>query len=315
MTIRIAVVNHKGGVGKTTLVYHLALILGERGHSVLCVDADPQCNLSTLLLTEEPFDRLLDESDKVNGRTLWSLVAHKQTTDLPLRVRTQTKNVALSLIPGDVKMHRYEEQLALCWARQREDIFESMEVLTRLGRLLAAIEKRAKIDFVIFDTAPSLGALNRNVVLESDFLVIPVGEDLFSARGLSTLGRSLVDWLSSWAAATKFTPPDFLSRPGEPILGGYVMQRIPRMSTARQRKGVARVQSRIRTDLMDVLSKYNKRLARGKEINLRLGSISEFPAMSSIQDSSQPIWQNNPEAREEYEHIADRLLGRIKAMR
>src|SRR6266567_4861344 len=184
MTVRIAVVNHKGGVGKTTLVYHLALVFGERGYSVLCVDADPQCNLSTQLLGERALDELLDRSDGSRGGTLWSLVTQKHARGLPIHISRTARHSALSLIPGDVRMYRYEEQLASAWAGHPDTPTESLEVLTRLGRRLDKIEGRRGFDFVFFDTAPSLGALNRNVVLESDFIVIPVGVDLFSARGL-----------------------------------------------------------------------------------------------------------------------------------
>lgn len=314
MTVRVAVINHKGGVGKTTLVYHLALILAERGQSVLCVDADPQCNLTAQMLGERALDRLLDYSDKKGG-TLWSLLWNKDTASLPVKVATKARHASLSLIPGDVRLFRYEEQLALAWGHYRDAPTESLELMTRLGRGLETIEKRARADFLLFDTAPTLAALNRNVVLESDFIVIPVGTDLFSARGLKTLGRGLVDWMEQWSAITRFAPSDLLSRPGQPILGGYVLQRVPARSTKQSRQALARIQTRVRSDLQSVVATYDRRLARGRESDLRLGAIPDFSFMSATQDTAQPIWEKHPEARRYFEELADKLLMRIRKMR
>ncbi len=187
--------------------------------------------------------------------------------------------------------------------------------MTRLGRRLDKIEGRRGFDFVFFDTAPSLGALNRNVVLESDFIVIPVGVDLFSARGLKTLGRALVDWMEQWLTNSRFAPPDLISRQGAPVLGGYVLQRVPARSTRQTRQAVARIQTRIRTDLIAIVGRFNRRLVRGSEVDLRLGSIREFRSMPTTQETSEPIWRRDPSARQYFEDMADKLLRRIRKMR
>src|SRR5687767_4938226 len=72
--IRIAVFNHKGGVGKTTLTVNLAAALAEKGKRVLLLDTDPQCNLTSYLLSEDVIDELLDNSDGDKGGTIWSAV-------------------------------------------------------------------------------------------------------------------------------------------------------------------------------------------------------------------------------------------------
>ena len=72
--VHIALFNHKGGVGKTTLTVNIAHALAELGHRVLLVDADPQCNLTSYLLPPEAVDKELDSARGETGNTLYSAV-------------------------------------------------------------------------------------------------------------------------------------------------------------------------------------------------------------------------------------------------
>ena len=69
---RLALFNHKGGVGKTTLTVNFAFALAARGLKVLLVDSDPQCNLTSYLVEDSVVNDLLDNSDSDHGQTLWT---------------------------------------------------------------------------------------------------------------------------------------------------------------------------------------------------------------------------------------------------
>ena len=71
-SIRLTLYNHKGGVGKTTLLVNIAAALGALGKRVLLVDADPQCNLTSYLVDSDVVDGWLDNSDSEKGVTIWS---------------------------------------------------------------------------------------------------------------------------------------------------------------------------------------------------------------------------------------------------
>src|SRR5881227_3869460 len=107
---RITIYNHKGGVGKTTLNVNIASALAEQGKSVLLVDSDPQCNLTSYLLSDDVVDNLLNTSEDVDGRTIWSAVRPKLegtgdiTTVEPRKISTR-----LFLLPGDIRLSEYEE--------------------------------------------------------------------------------------------------------------------------------------------------------------------------------------------------------------
>jgi hypothetical protein len=115
---KITLFNHKGGVGKTTLTINIADALADAGKTVLIVDADPQCNITSFYIDEPALEKLLGESDD-NGSdaTLWSAVkpvveGRGGIVDIP---EWQVHNRPIYLLPGDVLLSDYEEELPSAW--------------------------------------------------------------------------------------------------------------------------------------------------------------------------------------------------------
>jgi cellulose biosynthesis protein BcsQ len=205
---RISIFNHKGGVGKTTLTFNIAASLADLGHEVLLVDADPQCNLSAYLIEAPVLDDLLDQSDDpVNGETLWSAV--KPVVDgaggvkeiTPIEIRRN-----LFLIPGDIRLSDFENKLSSYWTGCFQREVHGFKGTTAISGLVNSICRANKFEFVFFDTGPNIGALNRAILLDCDFFIIPVAYDLFSVRALRTLGRSLYDWIKDWRTILSLNP-------------------------------------------------------------------------------------------------------------
>jgi cellulose biosynthesis protein BcsQ len=238
---RISIFNHKGGVGKTTLTFNIAASLADFGHRVLLVDADPQCNLSAYLIDAAVLDDLLDNSDDARkGATLWSAV--KPVVDgeggvkfvEPVEIREN-----LFLIPGDIRLSDFESKLNTYWIECFRKEAHGFKGTTAISNLVNSICLEQNIDFVFFDTGPNIGALNRAILLDCDYFIIPVAYDLFSVRALRTLGRSLYDWITEWRTILDLNVRNVPTLPGRPRFLGYIPQ-----NYSVYRGGVASHQSR-----------------------------------------------------------------------
>src|SRR6266480_5708800 len=194
---RIAIYNHKGGVGKTTLTVNIGAALALAGKRVLLVDSDPQCNLTSYLVEESVVDDLLDKSDSSDGRTVWS--ALKPVVETTGEV-SQIKPVEVSikgsfLLPGDIRLSDFEVDLVQMWTECFQRRIRAYRETTALSLLVNRVAAEYDIDYVFFDSGPNIGPLNRAILLDCDYFIVPVAADLFSLRALKTLGRTLVDWI------------------------------------------------------------------------------------------------------------------------
>src|SRR5947209_2245113 len=134
----LALFNHKGGVGKTTLSVNVADKLVDLGFTVLLIDADPQCNLTSFYLDEKILDELLGESDDVDGGTIWSAIKPVIDGKGPIKdIEVYELRDKLYLCPGDVLLADYEEVLPASWtgsfARRQRD-YDVMCALSHAAR-------------------------------------------------------------------------------------------------------------------------------------------------------------------------------------
>jgi cellulose biosynthesis protein BcsQ len=205
---RISIFNHKGGVGKTTLTFNIASAMAKLGKKVLLVDTDPQCNLTAYLIEGPVVDDLLDHSDDKNGRTIWSAV--KPVAEGTGGVRKvppfQLANDNLFLIPGDIRLSDFESELISFWTDCLQRKVRGYKGTTAISSLVGELCADKHIDFVFYDSGPNVGPLNRVILLDCDFFIVPVACDLFSIRALKTLGRTLAHWIDSWGTISDLAP-------------------------------------------------------------------------------------------------------------
>jgi len=190
--------NNKGGVGKTTLTFHIAHMMARLGRRVVALDCDPQCNLSAALLSEdELFDIWEHEAPDRTVSDCVELVRRgKGEVRKPQLTRVDTN---LWLLPGKLELSRFEQTLAEEWAKKADTSNErALDVTTALDLLSNLAAQAVNADIVLFDIGPNLGALNRSALLACDAVIVPMAPDLFSLQGLRNVGSSLRTWRKEW---------------------------------------------------------------------------------------------------------------------
>jgi chromosome partitioning protein len=218
--------NNKGGVGKTSLVYHITWMLAELGVRVLAVDLDPQANLTGAFLSEEELVDVLSPGAGTSTifRAIQPLLDGEDIRPItPLEIRGD-----LALLPGDLALSTFEDLLSSSWTEALGDKNQArpFQILTSLWRTAQRSAEDFEAQLIVCDVGPHLDAINRAALLASDFVVVPLGADLLSLRGLLSLGTTLKDWRRGWSRRKEgWNPPDF-ELPGggmDPI--GYVALR------------------------------------------------------------------------------------------
>jgi chromosome partitioning protein len=221
--------NNKGGVGKTSLVYHLAWMLSDIGYRVLACDLDPQANLTSMFISEERLEVLWPDSGerKTIYNALQPLLDGTGDIERPhLEIIVQTLlTQELSLIVGDLMLSSTEDELSSQWPECLDRRPRAFRVISALWRILQIAAKDRESEIVLVDVGPNLGALNRAVLVATDYVIVPLGADLFSLQGLRNLGPTLQDWRNGWQDRRMRNPiSDFPIPAGliQPI--GYVVQ-------------------------------------------------------------------------------------------
>nr|WKF58657.1 Sporulation initiation inhibitor protein Soj [Paraburkholderia busanensis] len=227
--------NNKGGVGKTSLVFHLAWMLAEMGKRVVAVDLDPQANLTSAFLPESDLEVLWDRDDQTpRGTTIYQCV--KPLTEVGDIVAPETFRIraGLHLVAGDLSLAGYEDFLSSEWphALDSGSPYRPFRILSSFWQVAQMAAKANHADIILADVGPNLGAINRSALIGTDHVVIPLAADLFSLQGLRNLGPTLRNWRADWQKRLANWPnPAFELPSGSMHPEGYIlMQHSERLS-------------------------------------------------------------------------------------
>ena len=161
----IAVANQKGGVGKTTTVVNLGAALARKGKSVLCIDFDPQANLTNYVDGCEPRENSI--ASVMRAAVLFQPADIRETI-------YHSERFGFDFIPSDLRLSEADIYLATAMSRE-----------TVLRRVLEPV--RQAYDYILIDCNPSLGLLLTNVLVASNQVIVPVQTQYFATQGLSSL--------------------------------------------------------------------------------------------------------------------------------
>ena len=219
--------NNKGGVGKTTLVYHLAWMLTELDRSVFVVDLDPQANLTAAFLDEDQLIDIFDEPKPDAAATIYQCVQPLTRAGDIRDPDTIAIPGGPRLLPGDLKLSGFEENLSTEWPNclGSGDRYRPFRVTTAFWQVMQRGAKLNEADIVLVDVGPSLGALNRSALIATDYVVVPLAADLFSRQGLRNLGPALTRWRAEWQQRrANWEEPEFDLPNGSMRSLGYLIQ-------------------------------------------------------------------------------------------
>ncbi|MCB1968207.1 AAA family ATPase [Accumulibacter sp.] len=227
--------NNKGGVGKTSLVFHLAWMLSEMGKRVVAIDLDPQANLTSAFLSEDDLEILWDPDDiSQRNSTIYQCVRPLTEVGDILAPQTQRISSRLHLVPGDLGLAGFEDFLSREWpdALGSGSLYRPFRILSSFWQVAQMAAGQHGADIILADVGPNLGAINRSALIGTDHVVIPLAADLFSLQGLRNLGPTLQTWREDWKKRVdNWSTPAFALPAGsmEPV--GYIlMQHSERLS-------------------------------------------------------------------------------------
>lgn len=195
MTKIISMFNHKGGVAKTTNAYNIGWALTQREKRVLLVDADSQCNLTSVFLKKNFDNYYEDNQTKFENIKDGVKNAFEGSPEpiKPIKCLSHDLNENLFLLPGHMELSSYDPQLNLSLTASL-----TLTVLQNLPgafyKLIMMCAEENNIDYVIIDLNPSLSAINQVLFMSSDAFIVPTNPDPFSVMAISTLKTILPRW-------------------------------------------------------------------------------------------------------------------------
>jgi cellulose biosynthesis protein BcsQ len=194
--------NNKGGVGKTTLLCNVASYLSSKmNKKVLLIDADPQCNATQLILGDEECEKLYRSTRKHNQTTLYDILKPIALGDATISHEINPhqalhNHFAIDIVAGHPRLALMEDRLSQAWLDLSGGDIGGIRKTNWNTQLVNIVTQN--YDYVFFDVGPSLGALNRSVLLGVDYFITPMACDIFSLVGIANIGDWLRDWITSY---------------------------------------------------------------------------------------------------------------------
>ncbi len=230
MPITISLFNNKGGVGKTTTIWNLAVSLAANDKKVLLIDFDPQCNLSIACLGSDNFVGCLASSEALPfGMTIKSFALpyiqqNKEGTIYLKKPKEDRGNI--DVVPGDFWLNNFSDILNVGTdVIGGSGLYRFLTPAMLVSKIQA--EHSIKYSYVLIDLPPSFNSLVRSALYSSDYFIVPCTADMFSAYCVGLIGEMLPFFVRDWDQGKERymqsnSFDEFIKSKGMPRFGGWI---------------------------------------------------------------------------------------------
>lgn len=275
--------NNKGGVGKTTLVANLAAQLAiNLGKRILVIDADPQCNLTQYLLDDAEFESTYSVESPT--KTIYDVIqplsmGKGYSSELPLR---KVDRFGVDLIAGDPRLALKEDWLAQDWRDAKAGGTRGLRTTFIFAELISRAAEN--YDYIFFDMGPSLGAINRSILLSADYFIVPMSIDIFSMWAIKNIGQALHVWRKELDHGIRMAEDpsevgEWSKGPRSLTFLGYVTQQHKEKSEGGQPR-VVEAYNAIRNQLPSAVKLHLGSMFPQKNFNPHLGDIKHLASLA-----------------------------------
>lgn len=344
MTKIISLFNHKGGVSKTTTTFHLGWILAEQGKKVLMIDTDPQCNLTGLCLSltgNDNFEEFYNQTGIDNIKKCLNPVFEGQPIPLkPAKCYEFPNRKGLFLLPGHIDFSEFDVSIGIAQEltgslKMAQNIPGAMSYLFRLT------SEEYKFDYILIDMSPSVSATNANLLMQSDYFIVPCSPDYFCNMAINSLSKVIPVWNKTYEAINShpvFAEAVYKMPRTKPKFIGIILQRYRPRSGGPARafqRWIDKINLNVNTNLVPALRKSNMIIDESKfskigtpEEPYNIINISDFNGLiAQSQKYNVPIFaltaeqieqvgkvlENSKNSRDEFHRtftqLADTVIG------
>ncbi|MGF7408372.1 ParA family protein [Providencia alcalifaciens] len=336
----ISLFNHKGGVSKTTTTFNLGWMLAEQGHKTLIVDADPQCNLTALVLDYNSIDDIetfYKENDGCDIAQGLKPAMSGAIAEIVPGKPCKTANKNLYLYCGNLELSEFETQISVALTTS-QSIPAIKNIPGSINKLLRSTAEEHDFEYILIDMSPSVGALNQCLLMSSDFFIVPTSPDFFCAQAIKSLSSVIPKWntaihdFRNENISYRFpsNPPKFLGfisqryrpRGGDPaksfqrwidtIQATVIQQLIPTLGPLDMTISDALVQKYFaKEDMFNLanIADFNSLIAQSQKHN-----VPVFALTDEQMEQSGVVLQNMIENRKEFKEVFEKLAQKLDSL-
>lgn len=326
-TKKLLFCNNKGGVGKTTLAFNCAAAFADKGYKTVLIDLDPQCNSTILSLGKNFYEENLFAQQNIYT-AISGIFEGGSDIDLKINFLPAPHNKNLYIMPGSLKLSTIEDTLGGAFTQAMSGNKLGYFVTSAFYRFMIEKGMQEQVDIFVIDSSPSLGALNRAIVLGTDFFTVPMMPDSFSVQGIENLGGVLERWKTEWRNTAKAVQGDAPAKsvlPGDPTFIGYIINSYNvygQQPIKTHRDWIAEIPSKVKESLslkhsrnglveqswkdsLAIIQDYGQLTSLGQDKSKAIFNILPH----ELKDNAQGTKENLEKSQKEFGLLADKILS------